>query len=257
MWEFSINLKKENFDNASLIFNYLNSTVKTFKGVLTEHEENGYVSILVGVEDEYKENIKSMISSCIVEIICNKYKWNFLNKKLNLPIQNDIGLLAFKKALLNFDKETDRFIVKKSLVLERDIFLESFFYFKLTPLKNKWQELITLSNENRDYLVCKDSFIDLLKFLVDNLDIEEDEISVIKEKNSYKILLDDKIQYIENPLTEEQIVSSVIDLSPQKINLYFDENSQAITLLEKLFADRIVKSSLDNRVNNIKKIKLN
>ena len=70
-------------------------------------------------------------------------------------------------------------------------------------------------------------------------------------------MLDDKIQYIENPLTEEQIVSSVIDLSPQKINLYFDENSQAITLLEKLFADRIVKSSLDNRVNNIKKIKLN
>ena len=103
----------------------------------------------------------------------------------------------------------------------------------------------------------KHSFIDLLKFLVDNLDIEEDEISVIKEKNSYKILLNDKIQYIENPLTEEQIVSSVIDLSPQKINLYFDENSQAITLLEKLFAHRIVKSSLDIRVNNIKKIKLN
>ncbi len=255
MWEFSINLKKENFDNANLIFNYLENTVKTFKGVLKMHEDNGYVSILVGVDDNFKENIKSLISSCLIEIICNKYKWNFLNKRLYLPMQNEIGINAFKKALLNFDKETDRYIVRKNLILEKDIFLESFFYFKLSSLKNKWEELITLSNENRDYLVCKDSFIDLLKFLVDNLDIEEDEISVIKEKEGYKILLDDKNQYVENPLTEEQIVSSVIDLSPQKINLYCDESSQAINLLEKIFEERIVVNN--TQYKNIKKIKLN
>ena len=69
--------------------------------------------------------------------------------------------------------------------------------------------------------------------------------------DSYKILLDDKIQYIENPLTEEQIVSSVIDLSPQKINLYFKESSSAIDLLERIFEERITINNTSSKISYV------
>ena len=146
-----------------------------------------------------------------------------------------MGMLAFKKALLNFDKETDKFIIRKNLELGSNLFLESFFHFKLKSLQEKWAELVSLSNDNREYLISSDSFIDLLKFLVDNLDICEDEISIVKENEGYKIFINDSKQYQNKVFNEESVVSSVIDLSPQKINLYFNESSKAINLLEKIF----------------------
>ena len=240
MWEYSINLKDNNSELANVISNSLSSTIKSFDGVVTSHEENGYISILVGVDEKYSDATCSIIVSCITEIICTKFKWNFLDKRLYLPEHDEIGMLAFKKALLNFDKETDKFIVKKNLDLNKDLFLESFYHFKLQTLKNKWEELVTLSNENREYLISSDSFIDLLKFLVDNLDICEEEISIVKEKEGYKIYTEDEKQYLNKVFSEDLIVSSVIDLSPQKINLYCEDSSVAINLLERLFEERIV-----------------
>ena len=162
-------------------------------------------------------------------------------------------MTAFKKALLNFDKETDKFIIKKNLDLSKDIFLEAFYQFKLKSLKEKWAELVALSNENREYLVSSDSFIDLLKFLVDNLDICENEISIVKESEGYRIFSSDNIPEENKLLTEELVVSSVIDLSPQRINLYFNETSKAITLLEKIFEERII---INDSLQNIKNFKL-
>ena len=58
-----------------------------------------------------------------------------------------------------------------------------------------------------------------------------------------------------NLISEDVMVSSVIDLSPQKINLYFSEVSYAITLLERIFEERITINQ--NNAQNIKKFKLN
>ncbi len=181
---------------------------------------------------------KRAIISCVVDIICCDYKLMYLNKYLFIPCQDKIGMLAFKKALLNFDSETDRFIIKKAIDLKSDIYLESFYHFRLKSLKSKWGELVALANENRDYLLSAESFVDLLKFLVDNLDICEDEISITKEEGGYRIFTDNH-DCSCGLINEENIVSQVIDLSPQKINLYFSDNSSAITLLKQIFDEKI------------------
>ncbi len=240
MWEYSINVKAGNHDIATTISNALRSAIKNYDGVVTIHEDFCYIFILVAVEEKFRDNVRNIISSCITEVICSRYKWNFLDRRLFLPEHDQIGVLAFKKALLNFDKETDKFIVRKNLDLSKDIFLESFYHFRLQSLKSKWEELITLSNENREYLISSESFIDLLKFLVDNLDIGEEEISIVKETEGYKIYTDNKKQYQDKIFTEDVIVSSVIDLSPQKINLFCEESTKATTLLERIFEERIV-----------------
>lgn len=253
MWEFSLNLKAENMDLAKQIYYSLFKYIKENKGVITLHEDDSFVRIIVAVDHTCTEKLKSLIASCIIEIICNNFKLSFLNKNLILPDHDKLGMTAFKKALLNFDKETDKFIIKKNLDLSKDIFLESFYQFKLKSLKEKWAELVALSNENREYLVSSDSFIDLLKFLVDNLDICENEISIVKESEGYRIFSSDNIPEENKLLTEELVVSSVIDLSPQRINLYFNETSKAITLLEKIFEERII---INDSLQNIKNFKL-
>ena len=249
MWEISLNIKRENENLANILYKSLLNAILSLDGIITINEDNGYISILVGVNEENKEKAKLAISSCIIELICTSFKMTFLDNYLVFPRHDKIGMLAFKKALLNFDKETDKFIIKKNLDLSRDLFLESFYHFKLKSLQEKWSELVSLSNENSDYLLSSDSFIDLLKFLVDNLDICEDEISVVKEDEGYKIFTLEEGQYQNKVFNEESIVSSVIDLSPQKINLYFNETSSAINLLEKIFEERITVNNLGGKKN--------
>ena len=123
-------------------------------------------------------------------------------------------------------------------------------------MQEKWAELVTLSNDNSDYLISSDSFIDLLKFLVDNLDICEDEISVVKDSDGYKIFTLNEGLYQNKVFSEEAIVSSVIDLSPQKINLYFNESSSAIDLLERLFEERITINNTNSKISYVPKEKM-
>ena len=150
-------------------------------------------------------------------------------------------------------KQSQKRTVKKCLKLEKDFFLESFYQFKLSTLKSKWTELVTLANENREYLTSSESFLDLLKFLVDNLEICEEEISIYKDnEENYQILISDKL-YQNKVFSEDSLVSSIIDLSPQKINLYCDEDSRAINLLHCLFEDRITdkKKMFINEISKI------
>lgn len=250
MWEYSLNIKKENSDLASMIYTSMTKCVENNRGVVTSHEENGYLKVLIAVKSYFVDQIKSQVATLITDAICYNFKERYLDKYLILRGLDEMGTGAFKKALLNFDKETDRFMVKRALALEGELYLESFFDFRLRSLQNKWQELVDLSNENREFLLSSESFIDLLKFLVDNLDICEDEISIFKEDGEYKIFL--KGQEISlSPLNEENIVSSVIDLSPQKINLYFKESSKAIFLLEKIYEERI---TVNKPTFNVQKI---
>ena len=254
MWEFSLNFKSENFEIARYVHRALMEPTTNMNGFVTSSEDNGYISILVAVNDENQDRLKAFLCSVITEIICTKYKSDFLNKYLSLPVQDKVGLYAFKKALLNFDRETDRYIIKRSLSFKNALYIESFYAFKLRALREKWEELVNLSNENREYLVSKESFIDLLKFLVDNLDICEDEISVVKEEEGYRIFAKYSNFYTDKLISEESVVSSVIDLSPQKINLYFKESSSAINLLERIFDERVI---VNKEKTNIKTFKLN
>ena len=253
MWEFSLNLKTENYQLAKFIHNNLSLFCSKYHAVVTSVEQQGYISILVAVKEQEREKTQIYLSNCITEVICTVFKSSFLDSQLILPSLDNLGLNAFKKALLNFDKETDRYLVKKYLKLEKDFFLESFYQFKLSTLKSKWTELVTLANENREYLTSTESFIDLLKFLIDNLEICEEEISIYQSADhSYKIYVSDK-QYQNKDFSEECLVSSIIDLSPQKINLYCSDQSRAITLLHRLFDERITNKN-SSKINNFGKI---
>lgn len=252
MWEFSLNLTCENKDLARSIQNTLSFSLYPVNGLITSSENGNIFSILIAVENQYEQQLKAILSSIISEIICTKFKSDFLNNYLNLPLQDKAGLFAFKKALLNFDKQTDQYIIKKALCLSNTLYLESFFAFRLQKLKEKWAELVSLSNENRDYLVCRESFIDLLKFLVDNLDICEDEISVIKEEQGYRITNCDNKYYTNRLISHEKVVSSIIDLSPQKIFLYCDQANNETNLLERIFEERIIINTKQSNIRTIK-----
>ncbi len=244
MWELSLNLQDKEL--ADYLFSCLNKKISALGGVITRSSDEHYYSVLIGVKTLQQEKVEVYLKGVITEIICTFFKSRFLDKNLFVPYQEKMGVIAFKKALLNFDRETDRYLIQKYLTLSGNFYLESFYQFKLKPLKDKWTELVTLANENRDYLISTDAFFDLLKFLIDNLDICEEEVDVFEEADGYKIYFENSNSemYQDKLLSGEGLVASIIDLSPQKINLYCHKQNSATNFLEKIYEKRVQVKSL-------------
>lgn len=241
MWEFCLSTNKVHI--ASFIYQTLKSQTGEIEVVLTCYEQFGVYNIMLACAEEERVRLSVLIERCVIKVICNFYKENYLDEHLHLPTHEKISLTAFKKALINFDKETDFYIISKNLTLKNNLNLDSFYYFKLIALRDKWKELIMLANDNSDYLIGDDAFFDLLKFLIDNLEITEDEISVFQKDNGYFIKTRENNEH-ENvvdfeELSKESLVSTLIELSPKKINFYCDSDDTTVNFLSKIFEERV------------------
>ena len=59
MWEFSLNIKTEDFELAKYFHNTLFPFAKTLKGVVTSNEENGFISILTAIPEKESNKMKN------------------------------------------------------------------------------------------------------------------------------------------------------------------------------------------------------
>lgn len=240
MWEFSILLQSEHNEVAKFIYNSLKKYVEEVGGVITTFDQAGLIHIVIACSVEEKTRLYYYVKSYITEAICSYFKNEFLRKNLKVQLKNKVSIIAFEKALQYFDKETDRYLVEKYLTFDKNIYLESFFEFKLKILKSKWLELTKIANENSSYLLTEETFIELLKFLIDNLEISFDTVNIISDLDGYQ-LLDENFKDIEM-LTEKGdgvwLVENIIALSPRKINIYTDNSSEELNLINSIYSTR-------------------
>lgn len=240
MWELSISVSSMRLEIAKFLYQSLKSQSTDFGAVVTCYEEFENFYIVFGCPETEQARACTIIERCIIKAICNFYKEDFLDENLRLPLHENMSLTAFKKALINFDKETDFYLISKNLEISQNLHLDSFYFFKLKALREKWAELITLANENSDYLVSNEAFFDLLRFLIDNLEICEDEIDVFEDENGYFITPqnhEDSCEY--QSLSKEGLVSSLIELCPKKINLFCQSDDSTANFLSKIFEERL------------------
>lgn len=240
MWELSISVNVNKIEIAKYIYQKLKEKTAEFGAIVTCYEQFDNVYILVACPLEDQPRVSVVIERCIVKVICNFYKDQFLSEHLRLPLHEKMRLTAFKKALINFDKETDFYIISKNLELDKNLHLDSFYFFKLKALREKWEELIALTNENSDYLVSNEAFFDLLKFLIDNLEVCEEEINVFEDENGY-FLTPQKDEQSEDyrSLSKEGLIGSLIELSPKKINFFCRSDDNIAGFLSQIFDERV------------------
>ena len=111
----------------------------------------------------------------LADIIITDCKSHYINERIRLPIGDPVLRHAFICALITFDHDTDKIIAKTLIRLTKQFNLDSFFDFCLDVLKNRWDEVCNLANENIHYLVCQKTFMELLQFLISNIDCKMDD----------------------------------------------------------------------------------
>ena len=240
MWELSISVDSKNFEIARFVYQTLKAGTVEFGSVVTCYEEYEKIYVLLACPEEERLRVSNLVERCVIKVICNFYKEKFLSENLRLPSHETMTVMAFKKALINFDKESDFYLISKNLDLQKNLYLDSFYCFRLKALREKWTELVSLANENSDYLVSNEAFFDLLKFLIDNLEIGEEEINVFEDENGYSIKLErDEDDLQCSDLSREGLISSLIELCPKRINLFCKNDEGTAGFLSKIFEERV------------------
>ncbi len=248
MFEFQLSTSNEKIANQ--IFSDLKLSTSGSGAILTQYSSGENCYVVVGCEELEKPRVCFFISDAISDAISTFFKLEFVEQNLRIPVKNEISFKAFKKALVAFDRETDKYIVSRALKIEGELNLESFFNFRLKPLRMKWIEIIKLANDNASYLLCSDTFLDLLKFLIDNIEISRGTINVVKKDNEFKLcdesfneILSSQVPLanLEPESNEVGLVTNLIALSPRKINVYCSpfENNCALTLISQIFENRV------------------
>ena len=242
MWEFCISVDQNNIQVVNFIFEKLTYFSKQYDYVLTKLETLNKTHILVACNSLEKNRLIFCLQDVIDESICYYIKKDFLLNNLTLRLSDSITRQAFISALLFFDRDTDKYIVNKYLCFDKKIDLYGFFNFKLSSLKQKWQELVSIANENQVYLYSDETFIELIKFLVDNIEIKSDVVNIMSTKESYSVFdskFDDILQ--SNDISDEKLVDMLISLCPKNINIYCSDKLSANlkNIICKLFEKRV------------------
>ena len=242
MWEYCISIDQNNIQVTNYITEKLAEFSKQYDYIVTKLEQLNKTQILVACNNLEKNRLVLCLQEIIDECICYYFKKDFLLNNLTLKLSNSITKQAFISALLFFDKDTDRYIVNKYLEIDKKIDLYGFFNFKLSSLRQKWQELTSIANENQVYLYSDETFVELIKFLVDNIEIKSEVINIMSTKESYS-LFDYKFDNLEqtNEMSDEKLVDTLIALCPKNINIYCSDklSSGLKNLICKLFEKRV------------------
>ena len=249
MYEFQIVIMEEKPKISNILLKELKEATSDFKTIITSYSEKEKTYITLACEEVEKPRLVFVIGDAVSDIVSTFFKLDFIEKNLKLPIQNKENINAFKKALIAFDRETDKYIITRALHFRNKIFIDSFYQFRLKALRSKWLEIIKLANDNAGYLLCNDTFVELLKFLIENIEISRGIVNVVKKEEDF-VLCDEEFKRIDNnecllfqldEKNEFNLIASLIALSPKKINVYCNafENNPIITLVSQIFDRRV------------------
>lgn len=245
MWEYSLCFDNE-IDSENFI-DKIRPFIKETKGVVVSIFLQDTHKVLVAVPIEKKEQAMSLLKENLAEMILTNFKKEYIMSKLNFEVDHSVNMRVFLQTLICFDSDVDKQIIMESLNFDKSIYLNSFINFRLKFLKNKWDELVTLANDNIMYLLSEDSFVELIKFLISNLDYRCYAVNIFSKQNCYLLcdmegkvindfLLDKNIVYDDNKL-----LTSLIALNPEKIiihcNSFLKEN--LLKNLYNFFSNRI------------------
>lgn len=243
MWEICIESVDGHKDYIDYIKQKMKSTIKAVGGVFSECTNNNVYSLAIGCKKQDKLKVAGVLRFVLCDVICEKMKYDYLSKNVGLVPQESGYFYPFVKVLTYFDSELERQIVLRLLDLTPKLVLESFLNFRLKPLKAKWQELCDLTNNNAGLFLQSETFLELLKFLIANLDSKKD--CVVVSMQDKCLIYEEKGKNLVTLGSFEKndefgLLSQLIELSPQLIKVKNGSNNKKTTnILVNLFEGRV------------------
>lgn len=239
MWEFCVIANEKNENAVLYIRQKMQNTLKQFDGVESYQKRSNTCVLCLGAANDHKKFITLKLTRVVCDAICEQMKYNYLKDNLLLNVKDETLFHAFVKVYTYFDIELEKAIVVRAINLQKTINLESFLNFRLRSLKKKWQEMCNLTNINSGLFVKNETFLDILKFLVANLDYKNESIIIDFNKGEIMCYGSKKDMYKVDANDIVDILTKIIKLSPKNIKLVNIKDEEMECVLMGLFANRV------------------
>ena len=245
MWEVSICFESPKM--AEYFASKINLVIKSCKGISACITLNGQNCVLVAVPKDKEEFARDFVKQKIAESILFFYKKDYIVSKLNFEKPKTTYMNVFLQTLVCFDGEADKHFIEQCLDFDDRVFVDAVVAFKLKFLKKKWEELVSLANENVMYFLSEDSLLELIKFLISNLEHRCYAVNVFSKSDCY-FLCDLQGKRIDDFMLEKQgiyedgsLLSTLVALNPEKIIVHCNKfvKDKLLRNLFSLFPNRI------------------
>lgn len=238
MWEITIKSKPNYKDSVLYIKDMLISQFN--KRVIVGQYNAEWCCISIGTEDKYKTQVWDYLKRLLCDVFCTHFKAEFLHNNITFIQKDNPYFNAFIKVYTYFDLELEHSICYRLIDYTSTIILESYFAFKLSVLKNKWKDLCAITNNNSSVFLSSETFLSLLKFLIDNLNYKLDSVVVSVDDNciSYIDSLNNQV-LVELDKNDVKVICTLIELSPKQILLHDKSYSSLKRLILQLFDGRV------------------
>ena len=112
-------------------------------GNFSAFNEGERTALQIEADDGYADMIRSEIEDKIADIIAVNYKYGYFADKVRPQGlgKTENGILI--SALISADIDEDKQYVKRRIVSEREYAVDGLFHFRLSPLRKKWESVIS------------------------------------------------------------------------------------------------------------------
>ena len=235
MFEVSFNVDLKERVYIDFLYDGLKEKIKMANGIVFCGMNGNRIFVSIACEDCFAVEIKSEIYELLAEIYAFGFKHFYLKKNLYI-YKDDLLLKTLVNTMTIFDSENDKKLVKKCLFNQDVGAIDGFFYFRMKKVKEKWDEIIDLTNENAIVLHDKETSCEFLSFLIDAMHRKDKTVILFKEKGAFKIkdekgrLIDLKIPFWKKDIDEEVVLFNVICFAPTRVKI-IDEKAFSKDLL--------------------------
>ena len=108
--------------------------------------------------------------------------------------------------------------------------------FKLAELKNKWEQLIKVTNQSSAFLKNDDIYLEVVKYLIDGIDMGEN--ATIEKVNNTYVTTTDKSNLLCKIDNKKNLVNFLIKSNPKKI-IIKSIDEETLFFISQIFGSRV------------------
>ncbi len=232
-------------DDNHLLEYIKNGVVPIFQkmGSLTVEHSDEYRSYLsVACNDTYTSMTKRLLLNSISEVLCIGYKNIYLKKLLGIT-NTDFYTDVLINTMCLFDSKQDKIFTAKMIDIEKPVFLDGYFNFKMNDIKCKWKEICKLVEDNYFMVGDIELTLEFLQYLLQSIDCRCKKLSVVLEEDTFYLFgTDDKVIKAIHCITpknciEQDMMQNMLFLNPQSICIYCKNmpSEEFVHMSKKLF----------------------
>jgi hypothetical protein len=247
MFEFTLTANAANSTLTDFAFDYLKPKVESYGGIIVKAQVGRACSVSLAVGEKMLDCVRAQILDAVAGAIVRYYKEQFLAQNIAFSCINKAHLSGLIRALVVFDRQTDYDIIKKHLVLENKLVMDSFYVFRLQELRERWNSIASVVMENIPIMLKNKTVEEITKSFVDSTEEAVDTVEIVAKNGKINLLASGKMLDIEfclNADYQTDLVCELIALSPKKIVICAEPKTAQIieNALSIVFDGKIVKN---------------